>query len=161
MALASSDLLVCLFYIPVITTITGCVFHSYGEAFYYAHFCWTLVGVCQSFGVYVILWLSFDRFLAVWMYKEYPKIQQQPNVKRNRLLVTAAACVIFHLVYMVQAEVICEDKDCEEGPWISVSGYQYQFHETWHKVFSVFYGLFIRCVEERLSLFVVSSSAGF
>lgn len=45
LALAFSDLLVCIFHIPVITTITGCTFSSYGEAFYFTHFGWTMVGV--------------------------------------------------------------------------------------------------------------------
>ncbi|XP_050687056.1 uncharacterized protein LOC126980826 [Eriocheir sinensis] len=161
-ALASSDLLVCIFHIPVITTITGCTFSSYAEALYFTHFGWTLVGVCQTFGLYVIVWLSFDRFVAVWMYEVYPKIQQQPNVKRNRLLVTAVACVIFHLVYMVQAEVRCDspvdgDEACEYGHWAVVSGYQYMFYSTWHKVYSVFYGLLIRWVPNCLLIFFNTS----
>lgn len=137
----------CIFYIPVITTITGCDCTSYAEAFYFTHFGWTLIGVCQSFGTYIIVWLSFDRFIAVWMYDIYPKIQQRPNLKRNRLLVTAMACVTFHLVYMVQADVKCKDEGdeaCVQGEWTSVSGYHYQFDELWHKIYSVIYGLFIR-----------------
>lgn len=95
------------------------------------------------------MWLSLDRFIAVWMYEIYPKIQQRPHVKRNRLLATAFACVTFHLVYMVQAEVTCSnpvdgDEECMQGHWISVTGYQFQFEKTWHVVYSVIYGLFIR-----------------
>lgn len=145
-------MLVCVFHIPVITTITGCTFSSYGEAFYFTHFGWTLVGVFQTFGVYVIVWLSFDRFIAVWMYEIYPKIQQHSNVKRNRLLVSAVASVIFHLVYMVHTDLRCDspvegDEDCEHGRWIGVSGYQNQFSYVWHKVYRVIYGLFIRLVQ--------------
>ncbi|KAK8375484.1 hypothetical protein O3P69_008370 [Scylla paramamosain] len=162
LALASSDLLVCVFHIPVITTITGCTFSSYGEAYYFTHFGWTMIGVCQSFGTYVIVWLSLDRFIAVWMYEIYPKIQQRPHVKRNRLLATAMACITFHLVYMVLADLTCStedegDEECTRGHWISVSGYQYQFEKTWHKVYCVIYGLFIRWFPGCLLIFFNAS----
>lgn len=141
----------CVLHIPIITTITGCTFSSYGEAFYLTHFGWTMIGVWQTFGVYIIAWLSFDRFIAVWKYEDYPRIQLRPNVKRTRLLGTGFACVAFHLVYMVQAKVYCHtsvlgDDACEHGRWVGLSGYQYGFNQDWHKVYSVIYGLCIRWV---------------
>lgn len=146
-----SDLLVCVFHIPVIITITGCRFSSYAEALYFAHLGWTLLGISQAMGTYTILWLSLDRFIAIWFYNWYPKIQQKPGVTRNRMLVTALLCVFFHLIAVIDAEVYCSnpqesDGQCTDGEWVSVSGYGRHFDEVWHKVYLGVLGLFIRWV---------------
>ncbi|KAG7156107.1 cysteinyl leukotriene receptor 2-like [Homarus americanus] len=152
LVLAVSDLLVCLFYIPVSTTITGCTFSSYAEAFYFSHFGWTLVGIAQAIGTYTILWLSLDRFIAVWWYSLYPSIQKKPNVLRNRMVVTVFLCIITHLAYMFTSTVYyCSNADetddlCTEGTLIVKTGYQNHFDETWHKIYRSLFGLFIRWV---------------
>ncbi|XP_042224141.1 uncharacterized protein LOC121868003 [Homarus americanus] len=149
--LAVSDLLVCLFYIPVCTTVTGCTFSSYAEAFYFSHFGWTLVGITQAMGTYTILWLSLDRFIAVWWYSLYPIIQKKPNLFRNRMVVTITLCIVTHLTYIFTATVDCSIPDeadglCTEGTWIVKNGYRNNFEKTWHKVYRSLFGLFIRWV---------------
>ncbi|XP_053649305.1 probable G-protein coupled receptor B0563.6 [Cherax quadricarinatus] len=145
--LAVSDLLVCVFYIPVITTITGCTFSSYGEAYYFSHFGWPLVGITQIIGTYTILWLSLDRFIAVWMYSLYPRIQQKPNVLRNRMGITILLCLSIHILYCIIAEVECSDeKDGKCIKWKIKTGYQNHFNEVWHIVYRSVFALFIRWV---------------
>lgn len=153
--LAISDLMVCFFYIPVATTITGCVFNSYTEAFYYAHFGWTFMGVSQALGTYIIVWLALDRFMAVWMYQLYPRLQKKPNVLRNRMIVTAITSFFSHLAYMIKAAVVCtgedpDDAECADGEWDGITGYEYDFTKTWHKVYRVFFGLYVRWIPSVL-----------
>lgn len=148
LTLAVSDLLVCVFHIPVITSITGCTFSSYTEAFYFTHFGWTLVGISQALGTYTIVWLSFDRFVAIWFYDLYPRIQQKPMM-RSRLLVTALLCVLFHLVLITDGRVYCSVQDdalCTTGKWVSVTGYENHFNMAWHKVYLAVFGMFIRWI---------------
>ncbi|KAK4304564.1 hypothetical protein Pmani_023444 [Petrolisthes manimaculis] len=151
------DLLVCIFYIPVITTITGCVHYSYMDALYFAHFGWTLVGVFQTTGIYTILWLSLDRFMAVWMYDLYPRIQQKPHVIRNRMIVTGICCVTIFVLYMIDATVVCvskvdQDQECQHGYWISISGFQLRYSKQWHRVFRIIFSLCIRWIPSTLLL---------
>ncbi|KAK4290233.1 hypothetical protein Pmani_036854 [Petrolisthes manimaculis] len=151
------DLLVCIFYIPVITTITGCVHYSYIDALYFAHFGWTLVGVFQTTGIYTILWLSLDRFMAVWMYDLYPRIQQKPHVIRNRMIITGICCVTIFVLYMIDATVVCvskvdQDHECQHGHWISISGFQLSYSEQWHRVFRIIFSLCIRWIPSTLLL---------
>ncbi|XP_069156306.1 probable G-protein coupled receptor B0563.6 isoform X2 [Procambarus clarkii] len=153
--LAVLDLLVCVFYIPVITTITGCTFSSYVEAYYFSHLGWTLVGISQALGTYTMLWLSLDRFIAVWMCNLYPRIQSNPNIFRNRIVLTFIVCIFVHLPYIIDAKVDCSsstktDSTCVNGTWIIKTGYQNHFNEAWHKVYRTFYGLFIRFVPASL-----------
>lgn len=151
--LAISDLFVCFFYIPVATTITGCVFNSYTEAFYYAHFGWTFVGVSQAVGTYIIVWLALDRFMAVWMYQLYPRLQKKPNVLRNRMIVTGVTSFFSHLAYMIRAAVVCtgaDDAACSDGEWDGITGYEYDFTEEWHKIYRVFFGLYVRWIPSVL-----------
>ncbi|KAK3850424.1 hypothetical protein Pcinc_042873 [Petrolisthes cinctipes] len=151
------DFFVCVSYIPVITTITGCVHYSYTDALYFAHFGWTLVGVFQTIGIYTILWLSLDRFMAVWMYDLYPRIQQKPHVNRNRMILTAICCLAIHVVYMIDGKAECTSDvdhhlDCKHGRWLSTSGYELSYSEQWHKMYRFFFSLVIRWIPSTLLL---------
>nr|XP_053649593.1 neuropeptide F receptor-like [Cherax quadricarinatus] len=154
LVLVVSDLLVCVFTIPIITTINGCTSSSYFEAKYYAHFGWSLFALCQSVETYTIMWLAMDRFMAVWMYQIYPRIQKKPNFMLIRMIVTIVLCILFHLVYMIKSEVkdavvdgIPYDNSKNEsniqeciGNKTAISdGFHYEYKTQWHEIYRYFY----------------------
>ncbi|KAG7156110.1 G-protein coupled receptor [Homarus americanus] len=175
LVLVVSDLLVCFFYIPIITTINGCTFSSYAETFYFAHFGWSLVVLSHSVGTYTILWLALDRFMAVWTPLLYTKVQKKPNFMLVRMVVTVVACIMIHLVYIVRGEVTCYTNtitwsnatwntsdgygcsyqhynplvladNCANNDWVVSSGFQHDYSEYWHKVYRNFYSLMVMCL---------------
>ncbi|XP_045594840.1 probable G-protein coupled receptor B0563.6 isoform X2 [Procambarus clarkii] len=173
MVLAVSDLLVCVFYIPIITTINGCVFSSYNEARYFAHFGWSLVTFSQSVGTYVIVWLAMDRFMAVWTPRLYPRIQKMPKFMWIRIVVTVVLCFLIHLEYMVHVKISCvndidviwtnetcpshnntlsNDVNCLNNTWVVTDAYHYMYKKNWHEIVRIFYALMVRWLPCSLML---------
>ncbi|ROT61532.1 hypothetical protein C7M84_020679 [Penaeus vannamei] len=59
-----------------------------------------------TFSMYVILWISYDRFLAVWDFKRFHEIQK-PGVLRVRLVGTLLVCVLIHMKHLFEVEINC------------------------------------------------------
>ncbi|MPC78085.1 hypothetical protein E2C01_072560 [Portunus trituberculatus] len=76
---------------------------------------------------YTIVWLSYDRFLAVWFYHYYYRTQQS-LVKRLRIIFTCLFCTAMNLRHLFTMNVECfndkamvkvaNDTKCDEqGSW--------------------------------------------
>lgn len=109
--------------INLAVTFAGCHIHSYSAALYIVHPLFTTFYVLQSFSHFTIVWLSYDRFLAVWFYHYYRQTQQ-PIVKRHRIIFTGLFCIVINLRQLVEVSVVCFNKgvievanntNCKEG----------------------------------------------
>ncbi|KAG0717832.1 hypothetical protein GWK47_007926 [Chionoecetes opilio] len=65
LALAAFDLLLFLFYLPILVSACGCTFPNYGSAYYFTHFGWSLANSFHGMGTYTLVLLALDRFVGV------------------------------------------------------------------------------------------------
>ncbi|KAK8388248.1 hypothetical protein O3P69_020262 [Scylla paramamosain] len=125
--LLSLDVAVLLVAIIVVLTFNGCYIHSsYSVARYIVYPFFAAFYILQSFSHYTIVWLSYDRFLAVWFYHYYNQTQQ-PLVKRLRIIFTGLFCIVLNLRHLLEVSVLCftdkklvaiaNNTDCEQGSW--------------------------------------------
>lgn len=118
----SCDLLVLLVWVPTAITLNGCRLSSYSVALYLFHGSNTVSYILQTFTLYLLLWVSYDRFLGLWYFKRFHEVQTR-RVFRNRMVLTVVVCVATHLKHLLQVEVTCSgsirdvDGTCE-GVWV-------------------------------------------
>ncbi|CAL4146284.1 unnamed protein product [Meganyctiphanes norvegica] len=111
--LAITDLLGCVVCIPAAMSAGDCAFHNYAMAVYFAHCCWSLVNLTKTLSFYVIIWMAYDRFLAVWAYTSFKNVEK-PGVLRNRILLSTIVCVGVYVPIMINGEVECLGDGCSE-----------------------------------------------
>ncbi|KAK8388075.1 hypothetical protein O3P69_020158 [Scylla paramamosain] len=124
--LFSLDVAILLAAINIAFTFSGCNIPSYSVARYVVHPLFTALYILQGFSNCTIVWLSYDRFLAVWFYHYYYQTQQ-PLVKKLRIIFTGLFCIAMHLRHLLEVSVLCfTDKEmvevtnntaCEQGLW--------------------------------------------
>ncbi|XP_069955307.1 probable G-protein coupled receptor B0563.6 [Cherax quadricarinatus] len=124
--LISCDLLILVISIPTAITVNGCRLFSYSVAVYFAHIFFTFFYIIQTFTLYVILWISYDRFLALWFFKRFHEVQGR-RVLRSRVLLTMSLCILMHMKHLFDVQFMCvksseivkePDEWCEGGVWI-------------------------------------------
>ncbi|XP_063588768.1 uncharacterized protein LOC134765902 [Penaeus indicus] len=124
--LASADLVIFVVSVATAVTLNGCELYSHDFALYFAHFFFTLFYIVQTFSMYIILWISYDRFLAVWDFKRFHEIQK-PGVLRVRLVGTLLVCVLIHMKHLFEVEINCVTEEnqvveapgpCSDGVWV-------------------------------------------
>lgn len=116
LVLAVSDLLLCVSFIPISTSINGCTFTSEAEAHYFAHVAWNMISFWQTMATYTIMWLAMDRFLGVWMPLTYRRIHSRKNFMRIRIRVTALVCFVIHIVLFINGTVVeAKPPACDTG----------------------------------------------
>ncbi|XP_068233917.1 uncharacterized protein [Palaemon carinicauda] len=148
LALSLSDLIVCLMNIPIVITTNGCNIRSYGAAFYYGHFGWSMIEVWQTVNFYTLLFLSYDRFLAVYFYK-YFKEQDSEKILRLRYVITIVADIIIHLFFFINVNIECKDdkmpiEHCTPENFRIYDSYRFNNDQAWHKLYFVLNELAIR-----------------
>ncbi|KAG0711113.1 putative G-protein coupled receptor [Chionoecetes opilio] len=167
LALAASDLLLFLFYIPILVTACGCTFPDYGSAYYFSHFGWTLAASFHGMGTYTIVLLSLDRFVGVWFPTSFKRLQQPPFGFTQRMVAVIVLSVGVHVPIMAHGNVVCaEDKNikcysnattCDSGNWVSVDGYECNYDQLWHIAYRYFYNFIVRWLPYAL-MFVFNVS---
>ncbi|XP_064096884.1 uncharacterized protein LOC135208526 [Macrobrachium nipponense] len=149
LALAWSDLVVCLMNIPIAVTTNGCDIRSYGEAVYFGHFGWSTIEVSQTVSFYTLLFLSYDRFLAVYFYQKF-KQQNYAKILRQRYVITIIADIVIHLFYFFNVRIWCKDEmqvdHCESGRFLIEDSYRFNDHTVWREVYFIFHELIIRWI---------------
>lgn len=105
-----SDFAMTICIIPSVVSLNGCVFWSYSFAFYFAHFGWSLETLYQMLSVYILLWISLDRFMAAWNIPLFSRVYKD-GVILKRMVATFIFCVFSHLHKFICAEVLCLEGD--------------------------------------------------
>lgn len=125
------DVAVLLASVTTILTLNGCYLHSYTATLYFAHPFFTIYYTLQIFSHYVIVWVCYDRFLAVWYFHRFLQTQQ-PRIIWLRMIFTGLFCVAIHLRHLLDVEVVCVSDagvveatnytgNCEGGSWVILS----------------------------------------
>ncbi|XP_071536829.1 uncharacterized protein [Panulirus ornatus] len=123
LVLVSTDVLVLVLSIPTAISLNGCRISSYAEALYLVHVSYSIFYMAQAFTLYLILLITYDRFLGLWYFKRFKDVQTR-RVFRSRMAVTVFLCVAMHLQHLFQVEIKCssnteeQDGECREGIWI-------------------------------------------
>ncbi|CAL4250529.1 unnamed protein product [Meganyctiphanes norvegica] len=122
--------------IPTVA-IEGCTYSSYAEAVYYAHFGWSAITTLRILTHYTLMWISYDRFLAVWYPNRYKKINTAIIVKK-RLIIMTILISILYIPFDSMAEVRCI-KGSPEGSgctvWLSMPVYKVMSNEEKYTLF--------------------------
>nr|XP_045594725.1 probable G-protein coupled receptor AH9.1 [Procambarus clarkii]XP_045594726.1 probable G-protein coupled receptor AH9.1 [Procambarus clarkii] len=153
--LLSSDVVILVVSVSTVITLNGCRLFSYSVAIYFAHFFFTLFYILQTFTLYIILWISYDRFLALWNFKRFHDVQNR-RVFRIRVIVTALLCVVIHLKHLFEVQVTCSEsrewnggtedpsEGCEGGIWVINDDLHYLSRKSsWRVVLWVLRGLLV------------------
>ncbi|XP_063588684.1 uncharacterized protein LOC134765819 [Penaeus indicus] len=104
MILSDFGMTICI--IPSVVSLNGCVFWSYSFASYFAHFGWSLETFYQMLSVYILLWISLDRFMAAWNIPLFSRVYKD-GVIVKRMVATVSFCVFSHLQKFICAEALC------------------------------------------------------
>ena len=89
-------------------TLNGCRLTSIPEVIFLANIPFTMFFIFQSYSIYIILLLSFNRFMAVY------KPMTMRKLKKNNiypLLILFIIAILLHAVDFVYYDIICE-KSC-------------------------------------------------
>ncbi|CAL4059104.1 unnamed protein product, partial [Meganyctiphanes norvegica] len=154
--LALVDMLGCLASAPAVICQRICYFSNYTVAFYYTHFGWTLVLLFRSYSVITILWMSYDRVLAIWNFQMFQRATK-PEAFRRRLMFTILFGIIATLPCMAGGRV--EETECTECDddfdddidlWISKEAPSIHGQDLWFKVY-----LLLILIGHSVSLFIL------
>lgn len=152
MALSWCDLLYFISSIFIATTACGCIFENYCSTWFYAHFGWNIILAFNALSTYIVIFISLDRFVAVWFPMWFETITQPPFDITNRLVFATVLSFGLNVPYMVDATVsekesFCNcsesiyENNCSSITYIPKDGFQNNFNQTWHKVFRYNYNV--------------------
>ncbi|XP_068251094.1 FMRFamide peptide receptor frpr-18-like [Palaemon carinicauda] len=165
--LAGADFFVFTVSIPTIKSLNGCNLRSHAYALYFVHVFFTIFYIIQTISLYLILWIAYDRFLAIWNFSRFNEIQK-PSVIRMRLTCTIIICVLLHLEHLFNVKVTCSnvpnckpgnstcetiarlmiaENTCKDGIWIINDGLHYITEKPiWRQIYWALYGLLVSAI---------------
>ncbi|CAL4150699.1 unnamed protein product, partial [Meganyctiphanes norvegica] len=127
-AIAMVDLASSIFSIPAILG-QGCLFNSYSFAVYYAYIGWNVVSTLRVISLYLTVWISFDRVLAIWYNAKFYRAQQN-----KRIIPKLVFAFVFPILYFIPMMCSGNVTAYPEG-WYSQPGYSFSLNKTWYKVY--------------------------
>ncbi|XP_063884829.1 uncharacterized protein LOC135113518 [Scylla paramamosain] len=140
--------------IATILTLNGCHIHSYAMGLF-AHFSFTLFYMFQTFCHYIIVWVCYNRFLALWCFSRFQQTQK-PQVIRLRIIFTGVLCVLVNLRHLLDVQVVCmgtageveaaanHTEDCEGGAWVILDSlHQSEMTEVWQMAVWIVRGILV------------------
>ncbi|CAL4131811.1 unnamed protein product, partial [Meganyctiphanes norvegica] len=104
LVLSIMEFLVCCSVIPLMLSNNGCYFLRFTTAYYYAHLGWPATEALQMISFYIIICISYDRFIAAYFPYKY-KATQTFRVCKIRILVIILVSFLFHLPLMCLGRV--------------------------------------------------------
>lgn len=137
-----SDFAMTICIIPSIVSQNGCIFWSYGFAFYFAHFGWSLETLFQMLSVYILVWISLDRFMAAWNIPLFSRVYKD-GVILKRMVSTFLFCVLSHLHKLIYAEASCLEDDHRTSNCT-----KFKIRDAVHYEDGFFVTKFLMCVHE-------------
>ncbi|XP_066981858.1 somatostatin receptor type 5-like [Macrobrachium rosenbergii] len=165
--LTGADFIIFTVSIPTVKSLNGCNLRSYEYALYFVHVFFTIFYVTQTISLYLILWIAYDRFLAIWNFTRFTEIQK-PSVIRMRLTCTILVCILLHLEHLFDVRITCStvehckpgnvtceltaqqvssehnEHTCTDGVWFINDGLHYITEKPmWRQIYWVFYGLLV------------------
>ncbi|CAL4160338.1 unnamed protein product, partial [Meganyctiphanes norvegica] len=99
------DLLTAMSTIPASFAMGNTLCNSYAMAFYQAHFGMYLVNLFRFSCLYVWIWVSFDRFMAIWFLERFQSIRNCKGLQKKRLIITGIWILAWMLPVLSLGEV--------------------------------------------------------
>ena len=131
-----TDLLGHLFSIPAII-FDRCIFVSHNQAFYNAYFGWTTVVFFRGITHHIMMFISYDRFLAVWFYKKFNTVTL-PHVIKYRLLIMIFVLLSIYITFdCIFSKVICIENcigHTNETRYLSIPGYKGEINSMFREL---------------------------
>ncbi|XP_064083440.1 uncharacterized protein LOC135199382 [Macrobrachium nipponense] len=163
--LTGADFIIFTVSIPTVKSLNGCNLRSYEYALYFVHVFFTIFYITQTISLYLILWIAYDRFLAIWNFTRFTEIQK-PSVIRMRLTCTILVCILLHLEQLFDVRITCstvehckpgnvtceltarlvssDEHTCPDGVWFINDGLHYITEKPmWRQIYWAFYGLLV------------------
>ncbi|CAL4109229.1 unnamed protein product, partial [Meganyctiphanes norvegica] len=103
-------------FLPFVFDNEFCLYNSYSYAFYFTYFGWKVLDILRTFSSYVLLSLSYDRFLAIWYPIQFQKVRQQGITKR--VLIVGPLLVASFIPMMCIGDVTLQPN----GKWLGIAG---------------------------------------
>ncbi|CAL4157931.1 unnamed protein product, partial [Meganyctiphanes norvegica] len=149
------DVISFLIMIPIIKSHL-CSPDSYSMAFYKTYLGWTLVSYLRHLSYFSLLWISYDRFLAIWFNQKFKETQNSTVVHRRLVATTLFALVIF-LPGIVIGEVKCaagltDGTVYTEAQWLSIPGYKRRIDQLWFKMYRMTIALSMEGIPSLIQL---------
>ena len=110
-------------------------------ALYVVHVFFTIFYILRMFCHYIIVWICYDRFLALWYCHRFQQTQK-PRVMWIRVIITGIASFLLHMMYLFNVKVRCQSniekdtytQDCEAGWIILDCRHHIESKESWQIV---------------------------
>ncbi|CAL4074379.1 unnamed protein product, partial [Meganyctiphanes norvegica] len=127
-AMSVVELVTATMYLPLFINSESCVFNNYALAFYNTYFGLTSINCNRTIGVYILVFLSYDRFLAVQPSLKFQQVRNS-TIARTRLIIMVVFVVLCYIPVICLGEVIPLSygrwvgvsvmlKKAKEGPWL-------------------------------------------
>ena len=104
--LSTCDLFIFILSIPTVISLNGCQIYYYP---YFIHGVNTFFYVVQTFSLYNIFLITYDRYLAIYEYEYFNIIKKSKKKFIERILLTFILSVILHIDPLINIEVYCQD----------------------------------------------------
>ncbi|CAL4217594.1 unnamed protein product, partial [Meganyctiphanes norvegica] len=114
--MAILDLLSSIAYLPFVFDNELCLYSSYYYAFYFTHFGLMVADCLRTFSSYVLLFLTYDRFLAIWFPDRF-KVIKQKGISKRMFIVGPLLAVSF-IPVMCMGHVTFQPND----KWLGLAG---------------------------------------
>ncbi|XP_068223199.1 probable G-protein coupled receptor B0563.6 isoform X2 [Palaemon carinicauda] len=144
---AVADLLVCVMSIPIAISSNGCFIDSYSTAIYYGYFGWSVLEILQPLSFYTLLFLAFDRFLAVWNV-QYFRNHKKDKILMYRMAILLTIDILLHIFFFINVKISCLDENenppCKPHQYVIQDAVRLNSTEIWHPVFFHFHEFLVR-----------------
>ncbi|CAL4163869.1 unnamed protein product, partial [Meganyctiphanes norvegica] len=136
--MAILDLLSSFAYLPFVFDKELCLYSSYTYAFYFTHFGWMVADCLRTFSSYVLLFLSYDRFLGIWYPVRFKAIKQKGLSRR--MFIVGSLLVVSFIPVMCIGHVTSQPGE----KWLGLAGIRLS-NKTWTPIYKP-YLLLIACL---------------
>ncbi|CAL4166360.1 unnamed protein product, partial [Meganyctiphanes norvegica] len=136
--LVTLDLLSFVFHIPRI--FSHCPISNYYFAVYMTKVNWVFILFLRTISIYLLVFISYDRFLAIWINEKFQDIRDNDPFKK-RMIIIFTWCFI-SIIPTVSMGQIRRQKDSEEDKWMSIPALKVKPDNIWGEIYGVYSGTF-------------------
>ncbi|CAL4102629.1 unnamed protein product, partial [Meganyctiphanes norvegica] len=143
------DLCSLLLSIPAGYAEQACTFSTYVAAFYHTHLGWNLVFMLRNISFFTIIWMSYDRLLAIWFNKKFMDVQKT-RITISRLTVTCFWVMMSYVPIMYWGEVLnisdllAPAARSRRDIWVGHPGYNFKPDTVLYRVYEVYFAIFLQ-----------------
>ncbi|CAL4127376.1 unnamed protein product, partial [Meganyctiphanes norvegica] len=93
--MAVLDIMSACAYLPFVFDNEFCLYKNYTQAFYFTRFGFIIVNCIRSSGTYILVFLTYDRFLAIWFPQTFQKVKTKGVLKKRLIILLIWISVSF------------------------------------------------------------------